>query len=57
MHLFGENLKNVHFSITVQAEFIVDKLNETMVLYIVPNVNLTRDLLSKATHLGCHSPI
>ena len=57
MHLFGENLKNVHFSITVQAEFIVDKLNETMVLYIVPNVKLTRDLLSKATHLGCHSPI
>ena len=57
MHLFGENLKNVHFSITVQAEFIVDKLNETMVLYIVPNVKLTRDLLSKDTHFGCHSHI
>ena len=25
--------KNVHYSITFQAEFIIDKLNETMVLY------------------------
>ena len=27
-----------------------------MVLYQVPNVKLTCDLLSKATHLDCHIP-
>ena len=30
---------------------------ETMVLYKVPNVKLTGDLLSKATHLDCHTLI
>ena len=48
---------NVHFSITVSAEFIIVKPIETMVLYKVPDVKLTFDLLSKATHLECHTPV
>ena len=38
------------------AEFIIVKPIETMV-NLVPNVKLTCDLLSKATHLDRHTPI
>ena len=54
MHLYGENLKMFNFY--NWAELIIVKLIETMV-YEVPNVKLTCDLLSKATHLDCQIPI
>ena len=54
MHLYGENLKMLIFY--NRAEFIIVKPIEAMV-YKVPNVKLTCDLLSKATHFDCHIPI
>ena len=56
MHLYGENLK-----MFILAEIIIlvrnVKPNESLVLYEVPNVKLTCDLLSKATDLDRHTPI
>ena len=60
MHFVGKILKCSFFYNCLSRNHNTSKKckpNEILVLFKVPNVKVTFDLLSKATHLDHHTPI
>ena len=53
--IYMEKILKCSFSITEPNSLKLNLLRQWLIL--VPNVKLTCDLLSKATHLDCHIPI